>query len=171
MKSFIHARRGSADRAALEKLKQATGQSESEIVRRGLRLVAQRGSSPTAKRARPGGSSRRAIQGRAEGSVDQRQTPWRLRRSEPARRAAGYGSAGGAAVGQPTANHDRARRLFAERAPPLRCCEAVVAEARVSCCARWLPVDPPKWWPLVLAAWTRSSRVGLRITGPLSRRF
>lgn len=27
------------------------------------------------------------------------------------------------------ANHDRARRLFAECAPPLRCCEAVVAEA------------------------------------------
>jgi predicted nucleic acid-binding protein len=27
------------------------------------------------------------------------------------------------------ANHDRARRLFAECAPPFRCCEAVVAEA------------------------------------------
>ena len=27
------------------------------------------------------------------------------------------------------ANHARARRLFAEGAPPLRCCEAVVAEA------------------------------------------
>jgi predicted nucleic acid-binding protein len=27
------------------------------------------------------------------------------------------------------ANHARARRLFAECAPPLRCCEAVVAEA------------------------------------------
>jgi len=26
-------------------------------------------------------------------------------------------------------NHERARRLFAECAPPLRCCEAVVAEA------------------------------------------
>jgi uncharacterized protein len=26
-------------------------------------------------------------------------------------------------------NHDRARRLFAECVPPLRCCEAVVAEA------------------------------------------
>jgi predicted nucleic acid-binding protein len=26
-------------------------------------------------------------------------------------------------------NHDRARRLFEECAPPLRCCEAVVAEA------------------------------------------
>jgi predicted nucleic acid-binding protein len=27
------------------------------------------------------------------------------------------------------ANHDRARRLFADCAPPLRCCEAVLAEA------------------------------------------
>jgi predicted nucleic acid-binding protein len=27
------------------------------------------------------------------------------------------------------ANHDRARRIFAECAPPFRCCEAVVAEA------------------------------------------
>jgi predicted nucleic acid-binding protein len=26
-------------------------------------------------------------------------------------------------------NHDRARRIFAECAPPFRCCEAVVAEA------------------------------------------
>jgi uncharacterized protein len=27
------------------------------------------------------------------------------------------------------ANHDRARRLFAQTAPPFRCCEAVLAEA------------------------------------------
>jgi predicted nucleic acid-binding protein len=27
------------------------------------------------------------------------------------------------------ANHDRARRLFADCAPPFRCCEAVIAEA------------------------------------------
>ncbi len=27
------------------------------------------------------------------------------------------------------ANHDRARRMFADCAPPFRCCEAVVAEA------------------------------------------
>ena len=27
------------------------------------------------------------------------------------------------------ANHDRARRIFADSAPPFRCCEAVVAEA------------------------------------------
>jgi hypothetical protein len=41
MKPYIHARLGNADRAALEKLKRTTGQSESEIVRRGLHLVAQ----------------------------------------------------------------------------------------------------------------------------------
>ena len=41
MKPYIHARLAAADRAALEKLKQTTGLSESEIVRRGLRLVAQ----------------------------------------------------------------------------------------------------------------------------------
>ena len=41
MKPYIHARLGEADRAALEELKQTTGLSESGIVRRGLRLVAQ----------------------------------------------------------------------------------------------------------------------------------
>ena len=41
MKPYIHARLGERDRAALEKLKRTTGQSESEIVRRGLHLVAQ----------------------------------------------------------------------------------------------------------------------------------
>jgi len=41
VKAYIHARLGDEDRAALEQLKQSTGQTESEIVRRGLRLVAQ----------------------------------------------------------------------------------------------------------------------------------
>ena len=41
MKAYIHARLGEEDRAALEKLKETTGQTESEIVRRGLQLVAQ----------------------------------------------------------------------------------------------------------------------------------
>jgi hypothetical protein len=41
MKPYIHARLGDRDRAALEKLKRTTGLTESEIVRRGLRLVAQ----------------------------------------------------------------------------------------------------------------------------------
>ena len=39
MKTYIHARLGKHDRAVLEELKQATGHSESEIVRRGLKLV------------------------------------------------------------------------------------------------------------------------------------
>jgi hypothetical protein len=41
MKAYIHARLGKEDRALIEKLKTATGQTESEIVRRGLQLVAQ----------------------------------------------------------------------------------------------------------------------------------
>jgi len=40
VKAYIHARLGKEDRAALEQLKQSTGRTESEIVRRGLRLVA-----------------------------------------------------------------------------------------------------------------------------------
>ncbi|MDP2320995.1 MAG: hypothetical protein Q8O42_16835 [Acidobacteriota bacterium] len=40
MKATIHARLAEADRAVLEELKQATGSSESELVRRGLHLVA-----------------------------------------------------------------------------------------------------------------------------------
>ena len=39
MKAYIHARLGKDDRDALEQLKRATGQTESEIVRRGLHLV------------------------------------------------------------------------------------------------------------------------------------
>jgi Arc/MetJ-type ribon-helix-helix transcriptional regulator len=41
MKAYIHARLGEEDRAALDELKDTTGQTESEIVRRGLQLVAQ----------------------------------------------------------------------------------------------------------------------------------
>jgi hypothetical protein len=41
VKAYIHARLGREDRAALEALKATTGQTESEIVRRGLQLVAQ----------------------------------------------------------------------------------------------------------------------------------
>lgn len=49
MKRYIHARLGERDRAMLEGLKQATGRSESEIVRRGLQLVAQEtGTHPSA---------------------------------------------------------------------------------------------------------------------------
>lgn len=41
MKSYIHARLRGEDRAALDELKRTTGQTESEIVRRGLQLVVQ----------------------------------------------------------------------------------------------------------------------------------
>jgi hypothetical protein len=41
MKAYIHARLDKDDRAMLERLKRATGHSESELVRRGLRLVQQ----------------------------------------------------------------------------------------------------------------------------------
>lgn len=40
MKAYIHARLAAEDRAVLAALKRATGSSESELVRRGLRLVA-----------------------------------------------------------------------------------------------------------------------------------
>lgn len=39
MKSVIHARLSAADRALLADLKRATGDSDSELIRRGLRLV------------------------------------------------------------------------------------------------------------------------------------
>jgi hypothetical protein len=41
MKAYIHARLGHEDRATLEELKAKTGQTESELLRRGLQLVAQ----------------------------------------------------------------------------------------------------------------------------------
>jgi hypothetical protein len=40
MKRYIHARLDTEARARLEQLKKKTGQSESELVRRGLQLVA-----------------------------------------------------------------------------------------------------------------------------------
>ncbi|PYS33002.1 MAG: CopG family transcriptional regulator [Acidobacteria bacterium] len=39
VKTYIHARLSKEDRAILEDLKRSTGHSESELVRRGLRLV------------------------------------------------------------------------------------------------------------------------------------
>ncbi|HEX5217375.1 MAG TPA: hypothetical protein VFV98_18065 [Vicinamibacterales bacterium] len=41
MKAYIHARLSRGDRAELERLKAATGQSESELVRLGVRLAAE----------------------------------------------------------------------------------------------------------------------------------
>ena len=40
MKAYIHARLGRDDRAVLDELKRSTGRTESEIVRRGLQLLA-----------------------------------------------------------------------------------------------------------------------------------
>jgi hypothetical protein len=41
VKTYIHARLSKEDRAVLEDLKKSTGCSESELVRRGLRLIMQ----------------------------------------------------------------------------------------------------------------------------------
>ena len=41
MKPYVHARVGKEDRALLDQLKETTGRSESHLVRRGLRLLAQ----------------------------------------------------------------------------------------------------------------------------------
>jgi hypothetical protein len=41
VKRYVHARLGQHDREVLEELKQATGRTESELLRRGLQLVAQ----------------------------------------------------------------------------------------------------------------------------------
>jgi hypothetical protein len=40
MKAYVHARLGARERALLEALKKTTGRTESQLVRRGLRLVA-----------------------------------------------------------------------------------------------------------------------------------
>jgi hypothetical protein len=40
VKTYVHARLAKADRDVLERLKRSTGRTESEIVRRGLQLVA-----------------------------------------------------------------------------------------------------------------------------------
>jgi hypothetical protein len=42
MKTYVHARLGKPERLLLRELREATGESESEIVRRGLRLMAQK---------------------------------------------------------------------------------------------------------------------------------
>ena len=41
VRRYVHARLGKEERAMLEKLKTSTGRTESELVRRGLRLVAE----------------------------------------------------------------------------------------------------------------------------------
>ena len=50
VKTYVHARLGREDRAALEKLKAATGRSESDLVRLGVRRAAEElGSRPSAR--------------------------------------------------------------------------------------------------------------------------
>ena len=50
MKTYIHARLSRDDRAALERLKAATGRSESELVRLGVRLATEElGRRPSAR--------------------------------------------------------------------------------------------------------------------------
>jgi hypothetical protein len=41
VKTYVHARLSRADRAALDQLKAATGRSESELIRHGVRLAAE----------------------------------------------------------------------------------------------------------------------------------
>ena len=49
MKTYVHARLDEKERAALDALRRSTGQTESQIVRRGLRLViAEEGGRPSA---------------------------------------------------------------------------------------------------------------------------
>jgi hypothetical protein len=46
MKTYVHARLGESDRVVLDRLKRATGHSESEIVRHGLKLLAEKSVAP-----------------------------------------------------------------------------------------------------------------------------
>jgi hypothetical protein len=46
MKAYVHARLSEDDRVVLERLKKASGRSESEIIRQGLRLVARAAERP-----------------------------------------------------------------------------------------------------------------------------
>lgn len=60
MKKYIHARLSKDERAMLDRLKHATGHSESALVRRGLRLVS---------REAEAGRSALALAGRSVGKV------------------------------------------------------------------------------------------------------
>jgi len=59
MKRYVHARLGAEDRAVLERLKRATGRSESDILRRGLYLVAEESASQPSALALVGRSAGR----------------------------------------------------------------------------------------------------------------
>lgn len=46
MKTYVHARLGSAEREVLDELKEATGKSDSDLVREGLHLLAREARRP-----------------------------------------------------------------------------------------------------------------------------
>jgi hypothetical protein len=63
VKAYIHARLSREDRAALEKLKSATGRSESDLVRLGVRLAAEKLTRQPSARDRAGSSVGRFTRG------------------------------------------------------------------------------------------------------------
>ena len=126
MKTYLHARLAKADSAILQEVKAATGETDSEIVRRGLRLVAQEARGRrSALDLRP---QRRPVHERSSRPLDEPGAPRRIWRVNPRRRAARCRSTRGLAV-QAGRQSRRARAMFAACVPPFRCCEAVVAEA------------------------------------------
>ena len=73
MKAYIHARLGEEDRVVLEALKQSTGRTESEILRRGLQLVAEEEGRQRSARALAGRSVGRFKGGRKDLSTNRKQ--------------------------------------------------------------------------------------------------
>jgi len=68
MKGYIHARLSKEDSAVLKELKAATGESESQLVRRGLRRLGRQALRP---RRRP--EQRREVQDGPEGSLHEQE--------------------------------------------------------------------------------------------------
>jgi hypothetical protein len=63
VKPYVHARVGKEDRMLLDNLKRTTGRSESELLRRGLRLVAKELGEPRSARELAGPSVGRFTRG------------------------------------------------------------------------------------------------------------
>ena len=72
MKAFIHARLSEEERAVLEDLRSATGRTDSEIVRRGLQLVAQEARQQQSALAVAGGSAGRFKKGPRDLSMNRK---------------------------------------------------------------------------------------------------
>ena len=166
MKAYIHARLDEEERAALEELKQKTGQTDSELVRRGLRLVEQEESRRPSALDLAGRTVGRFTKGPAQ-SVHQPEAPRGLRRVNPAGILLDTGPLV-ALLSKNDANHDRARQISAECLPPFRSCEAVIAEAcfllrKVHPAA---PADVVALEPEACTAW----RSPLTTTGATSKR-